>query len=119
MDKLEHIFQLQKAFDEELLRRRGLEADTETWIQKEVLAMFAELGELLNEVNFKWWKNPHPVDYDAVKEELVDILHFFISTCLKVGLTADELYAAYCRKNKENFRRQDGLSDKSGYEAPR
>jgi len=117
MDKLEHIFSLQAAFDGELARLRNLDGDAETWIQREVLAIVAELGELLGEVNFKWWKNARPVDMEAVKEEMVDILHFFVSMCLKAGFTADDIYQAYLEKNRENFRRQQGLSEKPGYAA--
>ena len=115
MDKLEHIFALQAAFDGELADRLQLEGDIETWIQREVLAIVSELGELLGEVNFKWWKNPKPVDMEAVQEEMVDILHFFVSMCLKAGFSAEDIYQAYLEKNQENFRRQQGLSDKAGY----
>ena len=114
--KLEHIFELQKALDEEIVRNRNLEdIDTSTWIQKEVLAIMSELAELLDEVNFKWWKNPKKLDYSAIKEELVDILHFFVSMCIKVGMTPEELYRIYLAKNLENHRRQQGLSEKKGY----
>ena len=92
-------------------------SDTE-WIQKQTLAMLSEMAELLNEVNFKWWKNPKPVDDHAVKEELVDILHFFVSMCLRAGMTPQEMYDIYMEKNRENFNRQLGLSQKEGYKAP-
>lgn len=118
MDKLDDIFRLQASFDESLAARRGLSHSAEEWVQKETLAIIAELGELLDEVNFKWWKNPRPIDLERVTEELVDILHFFVSMCLKVGLNADSLHAAYVRKNRENFKRQEGLSDRQGYRAP-
>ncbi|KKM12869.1 hypothetical protein SY88_01405 [Clostridiales bacterium PH28_bin88] len=119
MDKLDEIFELQKKFDTELIKRRGLEGiDQTTWIQKEILAMISELGELLDEVNFKWWKNPKPVNREAIKGELVDILHFFVSMCLKVGISPSELHTAYIEKNRENFRRQDGTSLKEGYTWP-
>lgn len=115
-DKLETIFAMQHAFDSELIEKRGLEDITpEQWIQKETLAMLSELAELLDEVNFKWWKNPKEVNEQAVKEELVDILHFFVSMCLKMGMTAEELCQMYLAKNKENFDRQQGLSAKEGY----
>ena len=117
MDKLETIFKYQIMFDEELADKRGLHGITmEEWIQKETLAMMSELSELIAEVNFKWWKNPKPVNMDNVKEELVDILHFFISMCHKTGMDADELLRRYLEKNKENFNRQNGLSNKEGYE---
>ena len=116
-DKLELIFELQNSFDTELAKNRHLEGiSREEWIQKETLAMISELAELIDEVNFKWWKNPKEVNDRAVKEELVDILHFFVSMCLKMGMTADELCAMYLEKNQENFDRQHGKSKKEGYE---
>ena len=75
----------------------------------------SELAEVLDEVNFKWWKNERPINEDAVKEELVDILHFFVSMCLSYGMTAEELHSIYLKKNKENFDRQYGKSLKQGY----
>jgi dimeric dUTPase (all-alpha-NTP-PPase superfamily) len=116
MDKLETIFEYQRRFDTELAERRGLEAiPMEVWIQRETLAMLSELAELIDEVNFKWWKNPRPVDEGKVRDELVDILHFFVSMCLKSGMDAEELFRRYMDKNKENFARQHGTSEKKGY----
>lgn len=116
MDKLENIFKYQEMFDTELTERRGLgDIPMEVWIQRETLAMLSELAELIDEVNFKWWKNKKPVDNNKVKNELVDILHFFISMCLKTGMNADELHQRYLDKNKENFARQHGRSEKQGY----
>jgi dimeric dUTPase (all-alpha-NTP-PPase superfamily) len=117
MDRLERIFELQKAFNDELVERRGLhDIPMEKWIQMQTLATISELSELLDEVNFKWWKNPKPVDADALREELVDILHFFVSMCLSAGMDAGELYERYLLKNQENFDRQHGVSKKTGYE---
>ena len=117
MDKLEHIFEYQHRFDTELAESRSLQdIPMERWIQMETLAMLSELAELIDEVNFKWWKNPKPVETDKVKDELVDILHFFVSMCLKTGMDAEELHHRYMEKNKENFKRQHGTSEKKGYE---
>ena len=77
--------------------------------------MLSELGELLDEVNFKWWKNEKPVDAAAVRGELVDILHFFVSMCLRSGMNAQDLFEGYLAKNQENFDRQHGRSSKPGY----
>lgn len=116
-DKLDTIFYMQELFDKDVIKNRGLEGITpEQWIQKQTLAMVSELAELLDEVNFKWWKNPKEIDYSLVKGELVDILHFFTGMCLRVGMTSDELYERYLEKNKENFDRQYGKSLKKGYE---
>lgn len=117
MDKLETIFKYQKSFDDELIEKRNLQnIGMEEWIQRETLAMMSELSELIDEVNFKWWKNKKPVDVDRVREELVDVLHFFTSMCIKSGMDADELFDRYMAKNKENFDRQHGKSSKPGYE---
>ena len=116
MDKLDAIFTLQKQFQEALIEGRGLQGITpEEWIQKQSLAMVSELAELLDEVNFKWWKNPKPIDSAALKEELVDILHFFVSMCITAGMTPEELYGIYLEKNKENILRQEGKGKKGGY----
>ncbi len=116
MEKLDKIFMMQKAFNDELISRRGLDGIAmEQWQQMYTLAMLSEMAELIDEVNFKWWKNPKPVDSDRVKEELVDILHFFVSMCIKAGMDADELYERYMQKNQENFDRQHGRSAKAGY----
>ena len=116
-DKLQEIFEMQKSLNEEIKRKRNLTGFTkEEWMQKETLAMLSEMAELIDEVNFKWWKNPKPVDEVKVKEELVDVLHFFISMCLIYDMDAKELYDMYMDKNKENFDRQNGKSAKEGYD---
>ena len=116
MDKLDVIFQLQQSLDEDIVARRNLDFPKEVWMQKEVLAMISELSEVLDEVNFKWWKNPKPLDDAALKGDLVDVLHFFVSMCLKSGISAQELFELYKAKNQENFDRQYGRSQKQGYE---
>lgn len=115
MDKLDTIFIMQKQLNDYIIEKRNLEFTREEWIQKRILAMIDETSELLNEINYKWWKNPKPIDEKAVKEEIVDILHFFVGICLDAGMTADELYDIYLAKNKENYLRQQGLSEKKGY----
>ena len=114
MDKLDKIFEMQKLLDDDIAARRHLEFSTEEWMQKEVLAMLSELSEVLDEVNFKWWKNKKPIDDNALRGELVDILHFFVSMCIRSGMSADELFERYVEKNKENFDRQYGRSEKKG-----
>lgn len=130
-DKLDRIFELQRKFDERVARQhntaRVLGVDLpegalatldardiirDRWLQAEILAMFSELAELLRLTSFKWWKKPTKLDRDAVTEELVDLLHFFVSTCIKMGISADDLYRAYLKKNRENHRRQ---SEVPGY----
>ena len=91
-DRLEMIFRLQKLLDEDIMERRHLEFPYEVWMQKDILACMDELTELLNE------------------------LHFFVSMCLRSGMTAQDLFDGYVAKNRENFDRQYGRSQKTGYE---
>lgn len=114
-DRLGTIFLWQQRFQEELVRRRRLDFDQSTWIQKQALALMVELGEVLEAAQFKWWKDPEPVEREALVEELVDVLHFFVALCLACGVSADDLYRGYLEKNRENFRRQEGLTDRPGY----
>lgn len=116
MDKLDIIFAMQEKFDTDVMKNRHLEnIAPEEWIQKQTLAVLSELAELLAEVNFKWWKNPKPVNRDNVREELVDILHFFVGMCNRMGMDSEELFTRYVKKNEENFKRQYGTSSKKGY----
>ena len=116
MDKLDKIFLMQKALNDDIAERRNLDrSDKAEWLQRQALAMMSEMAELIDEVNFKWWKNPKPLDDEKIKYEIVDILHFFVSMCLTSGMDSEELFELYLNKNKENFDRQNGLSAKQGY----
>ena len=74
-----------------------------------------ELQEMLYEVPyFKHWKDYSKMSPDEImeayakaKEELVDAWHFFMNLMLGLGMTAEELYKGYIKKNKENIRRQE------------
>ena len=56
------------------------------------IALIAEVGELVNELGseWKWWSNGGSVDREAVLEELVDVLHFYMSLVV-FSYTVDEL----------------------------
>ncbi|MDI3298154.1 MAG: dUTPase [Bacillota bacterium] len=116
-DRLADIFLRQAELDGEIARLRALDFPPEVWAEKLSIALIAELIEVLEALNFKWWKNPHPVDGAAIQEELADVLHFFVSLCLHLGVGPDELYEAYVRKQRENLARQHGRSGRPGYAA--
>ena len=80
------------------------------YIKDMVLAAQVELTEVLNETTWKPWKKQqetHPLKY---KQELADLLHFFVNLCLAAQMTPKELYDLYMSKNKENIIRKE-----SGY----
>ena len=117
MDKLDEIFKKQAELNGHIndIRHFSEEWDFQTAIEKHAIALNCEMAEVMEETNYKWWKNQKDVDMDKVKEELIDVLHFYVSMCLDTGMTSDELYDIYMGKNKENFDRQDGNSKKKGY----
>lgn len=116
MDRLEQMMQIQQQLNNKIIEKRSLQnISQEVWIQRHSLALISELAEMLDEVNFKWWKNPKPIQQAALKEELVDILHFFLSMCLAAGMDANEMFEIYLAKNKENVDRMEGRSKKPGY----
>ena len=61
MDKLDKIFEMQEALNADIIEKRNLhDIPDEKWIQMQTLAMLSEMAELIDEVNFKWWKTQNP-----------------------------------------------------------
>ena len=108
MDKLDKIYSLQEHLNLRIIEGRKLEMNRNDWMIKWVLASFSELNEIMNELNWKHWKNPTPLFIPNLKEEVVDLLHFVISMALELGMDSEELFDLYVAKNEENHDRQDG-----------
>lgn len=112
MDKLEEIFQLQEGLN----KRIGVDTTSLTpeekiqWVLNYTRAMQQETAELIDSVPWKWWAKYQEFDEQNARVEVVDLFHFLISTAQVLGMTADDVYAAYTKKNKVNHARQD-----SGY----
>ena len=49
-------------------------------------------------------------DKQNARVEVVDIMHFLVSIAQVLGMSADDIFDAYCKKNAINHERQD-----SGY----
>lgn len=80
------------------------------WILNYALAMRQEIAELTDSVPWKWWAKYQKYDEQNVRVEIVDLFHFLISLAQVAGMTADDVFQAYCKKNEVNFKRQE-----SGY----
>ena len=76
------------------------------WFLNYELALKQESAEAIDSLNWKWWKKDED-DWDNVKVELVDMLHFWVSMCTMAGMDAKEVGELYAKKNKLNFKRQD------------
>lgn len=113
MDKLSQMFELQK----NLNKRIGVDIDAMDddqrvqWVLNYSRALGQELAELVDSVPWKWWAKYQTFDKQNARVEIVDLFHFLISLAQTVGLSADDVFDLYTKKNKVNHNRQD-----SGYE---
>ena len=111
-DQLRELFRMQKALNE----RIGVNTDefndaqkTE-WVLNYCRAMSQELAELTDSVPWKWWAKYQKLDEQNARVEVVDLFHFLISLAQTLGMSADDVFEAYLKKNEVNFQRQE-----SGY----
>jgi NTP pyrophosphatase (non-canonical NTP hydrolase) len=85
--------------------------DRERMSSWNILAMHAELSELLEWTNWKHHKKTR-VEYtpDRLKEmhiELIDILHYWMNLCIIWDLSPEDIIKIYDEKNDENHNRQE------------
>lgn len=112
MDKLDEIFEQQK----ELNNRIGVNTDAMSvddkaqWVLNYTRAMQQEIAELIDSVPWKWWAKYQKFDEQNAKVEVVDLFHFLISIAQVLGMSPEDVYQAYVKKNKVNHNRQE-----SGY----
>ena len=79
------------------------------------LALRQESCEAIDSLSWKWWKKMDD-DWDNVKIELVDMLHFWVSMCLVAKMTPDDVFDLYFKKNELNHKRQDQGYKEGTYE---
>jgi len=77
------------------------------WILNYNRAQIHESIELEDSLPWKWWKDMETIDWDNIRVELIDELHFWVSKCQLVGLDPEKLSDLYMKKNKLNQVRQD------------
>jgi dimeric dUTPase (all-alpha-NTP-PPase superfamily) len=117
MDKLEQIFEKQMELNRYTFEKNNLSEfgdipkDREKqnlWLRNYALAMTQEISELVDSTNWKWWRTKVDLyDEQNIKVELVDILHFWVSACQVMGLSAEDVFRMYAQKNAINAKRQD------------
>ena len=116
MDKLENLFKLQA----ELNKKIGVDTASFTtekektqWLLNYCRAMSQEMAELTDSVPWKWWAKYQEFDSQNIAVELIDILHFWISACQVMGLSAEDVFRIYTQKHEVNRMRQEtGYADK-------
>lgn len=114
-DHLEVLFDMQEALN----RRIGVDTREMTdeervhWVLNYCRAMSQELAELTDSVPWKWWAKYQTFDVQNCRVEVVDMLHFLISLAQVLGMSAEDVFQAYVKKNEVNFQRQDtGYTEK-------
>ena len=111
-DQLRELFRMQHALN----LRIGVNTDSMTdeektkWILNYCRAMTQELAELTDSVPWKWWAKYQKFDEQNARVEVIDLFHFLMSMAQVLGMSADDVFNAYVKKNEVNFKRQE-----SGY----
>ena len=111
-DKLEEIFLMQQALNKRIgVETAGMtEEEKIKWVLNYLRAMQQEMAELTDSVPWKWWAKYQKFDEQNARVEVIDLFHFLISIAQVLGMSADDVYQAYLKKNAVNHQRQD-----SGY----
>ena len=105
-DIFEKQIELNKKINEKLYEEIKDPEIRRKWFLNFELALKQESAEAIDSLNWKWWKKDEE-DWDNIKIELVDMLHFWVSMCTVAGLTAEDVIDLYFKKNKLNKDRQD------------
>ena len=111
-DQLRELFRMQKALNERIgVKTNEFNDEQKTeWVLNYCRAMSQELAELTDSVPWKWWAKYQKLDEQNARVEVVDLFHFLISLAQTLGMSADDVFEAYMKKNEVNFKRQE-----SGY----
>ena len=112
LDKMDKMFAMQKSLNERIgvFTDRMDEAEQTRWILNYSRALSQELAELTDSVPWKWWAKYQKFDKQNAQVEVVDLFHFLISIAQTLGMSADDVFEKYMKKNQVNFQRQE-----SGY----
>ena len=92
----------------------GMSDEVKTqWVLNYCRAMSQEIAELTDSVPWKWWAKYQQFDEQNARVEVVDLFHFLISLAQVLGMSADDVFNAYVKKNEVNFKRQEtGYAEK-------
>ena len=115
MDKLDTIFKMQDTLNQRIgvVTENLSEEEKTKWVLNYTRAMQQEIAELIDSVPWKWWAKYQEFDEQNAKVEIIDLFHFLISLAQVMGMTPDDVYNAYVKKNQVNHNRQEsGYKDK-------
>ena len=108
-DKLAELFRMQESLNARIgVHTAGMSEEDQTkWVLNYTRAMTQEMAELTDSVPWKWWAKYQKFDLQNARVEVVDLFHFLISLAQVLGMSSDDVFSAYVKKNEVNFKRQD------------
>jgi len=109
LDQLRELWRMQDALNKRIGVHTEAMSDEEKtkWLLNYSRAMTQEIAELVDSVPWKWWAKYQKFDEQNARVEVVDLFHFLISMAQVLGMSADDVFAAYMKKNEVNFKRQE------------
>ena len=108
-DKFAELFRMQESLNARIgVHTKSMSEEDQTkWILNYTRAMGQEMAELIDSVPWKWWAKYQRFDAQNARVEVVDLFHFLISMAQVLGMSSDDVFQAYVKKNEVNFKRQE------------
>jgi dimeric dUTPase (all-alpha-NTP-PPase superfamily) len=108
-DQLQSLFEMQETLNQRIGvdTRNMTDEERAAWVLNYCRAMGQEIAELTDSVPWKWWAKYQTFDQQNARVEVVDLFHFLISLAQVLGMSADDVYQAYLKKNAVNHQRQE------------
>jgi len=108
-DQLRELWRMQDALNKRIgVVTEGMsDEDKAKWLLNYSRALTQETAELVDSVPWKWWAKYQKFDEQNARVEVVDLFHFLISMAQVLGMSADDVFQAYIKKNEVNFKRQE------------
>ncbi|USK59035.1 dUTP diphosphatase [Peribacillus asahii] len=101
---ISRLMDMQAVLDQHIEQTHGLE--TEDLVERKILALLVELGELANETRcFKFWSLRGPSERETILGEYVDGIHFLLSLANEQSFkpTVPEMFTLEQRNLTEQF----------------
>lgn len=118
LETLHGVQMVVSSLDKDCIPENGEHASTDQ-VRTYMLALIVELTELVQELNWKPWKNHKHINQARVADEFADVLAFLgilIIYLDSLGIPPSRLAEAYVSKTKVNIERMLGMV--AGYEDP-
>jgi len=115
MGKLEIIFNKQKELQDKLAPDRKTNGiNRQRYINQMILGLHEETTEIMRCTAYKnptyvkyGWKKTQNNDFNHMREEIVDAMHFLVNLAEAIDMTAEEFFEVYCKKHNINHERQE------------